>query len=463
MHMPSLPIRAYLLAFVCLTGLVLNQTPGDILPPPPRVEQPRGVPGPVENRFGEIDGTPVNLYTLLNNHGMIVLVMDYGATITQVRVPDRNGDMANVVLGSDTFEPYISRHPAAASVIGRFANRIAKARFTLDGAEYSLAANSGPNHIHGGRRNFATVVWKREFVLSRDGTALRLRYRSADGEEGFPGNLDVSVTYTLTDDNELRLDYEARTDKPTVVNLTNHAYFNLAGAGDVLNHQLWLAAEQYTPTEQERIPTGEIASVKGTPLDFTTPATIGSRIDQLKPRPGGYDHNYVLPPAARNGAVFARVYEPKSGRLMEVTTTEPGVQVYTGNHIRDFAGAGGGRFGRHGGICLETQHYPDSPNKPQFPTTTLRPGQVFRSSTTFKFSTRSSKLGDVCAVPRAGTGTCLTGCVAPNRTLGRRTDMECGGRGLIFIRILETVANLQSRARSGGPRSAFCGASPGAK
>lgn len=335
----SLPIRTCLAALLLLTGLAFSQTPG------------RGVVRvPTEEPFGQIDGKEVKRYTLLNDHGMVVKIMNYGATITELRVPDRDENTANVLLGSESFEPYTKRHPAAASVIGRFANRIAKARFMLDGTEYQLTANSGANHIHGGRRNFAMVVWKSEIVPTSKGPAVRLNYRSVDGEEGFPGNLDVTVTYTLSgDNNELRLDYEAGTDKPTVVNLTNHAYFNLAGSGDVLNHELWLSAGHYTPTDQERIPTGEIASVKGTPLDFTTPATIGARIDQLKPDPGGYDHNYVLSEAARNGAVFARVYEPKSGRLMEVVTTQPGVQLYTANHLRDFAGVDGVRFGRQGG------------------------------------------------------------------------------------------------------------------
>jgi len=383
MPMLPLPLRACLPVVLFFTGLAFSQTPV------------RTIKGPIEALFGQIDDAQVKLYTLVNDHGMVVKVMDYGATITELRVPDRDGNIANVVLGSDSFDAYAKRHQAAASVIGRFANRIAKARFILDGTEYRLSANSGPNHIHGGRRNFAAVVWKSEIALRPDGVGVRFRYRSPDGEEGYPGNLDVSVTYTLTNNNELRLDYEARTDKATVVNLTNHAYFNLAGAGSVLDHELWLAAEQFTPTDQERIPTGEIASVKGTPLDFTTPATLGSRIDQLKPNPGGYDHNYVLPEAARGGAVFARVYEPKSGRLMEVTTTQPGVQLYTGNHVREFTGVGGAHFGPHGGVCLETQHYPDSPNKSQFPTTTLSPGQVFRSTTTYKFSVRSGNLGQV--------------------------------------------------------------------
>jgi aldose 1-epimerase len=339
---------------------------------------------PVEEVFGNIDGVEVKCYALTNSRGMVVKVMSYGATITQIHVPDRDGRLADVVLGSDTLEPYTKGHPAAASVIGRFANRIAKARFVLDGTEYTLPANDYPNHIHGGRKNFARVVWKGEITNGGDGEAVRFSYRSPDGEEGFPGNLDVSVVYTLTDKDELRLDYQAQTDKPTVVNLTNHAYFNLAGGGDVLNHELWLAADEYTPSDQGKIPTGEIASVKGTALDFTAPAALGARIEQL---PGGYDHNYVLREGA-SGGVFARVYEPGSGRLMEVSTTQPGVQLYVPMRARDFVGVGGVHFGPHVAFCLETQHYPDSPNKPQFPTTTLRPGEIFRSTTTYKFSTR---------------------------------------------------------------------------
>ncbi|MFB3905531.1 MAG: aldose epimerase family protein [Acidobacteriota bacterium] len=374
--MRSPAISALVSGFLLLSSLALSQTPA------------RAGHRAIEEKFGQLGESVVKRYTLVNNHGMVVKIMSYGATITELRVPDRDGNIANVVLGSDSFEAYARRHPAAASVVGRFANRIAKARFVLDGIEYQLTANNGPNHIHGGRKNFSAVIWTGEILPAADGTAVRLRYRSPDDEEGFPGNLDVSVTCTLTDNNELHLDYAARTDRPTVVNLTNHAYFNLAGAGDVLNHVLWLAADEYTPADQQRIPTGEIASVSGTPLDFRTPATLGSRIEQLKPTPGGYDHNYVLRQAARQGAVFARVYEPKSGRVMEVTTTQPGVQLYTANHLRDFVGTDGVRFGPHGGFCLETQHYPDSPNKPQFPSTTLRPGEAFRSRTTFKFSTR---------------------------------------------------------------------------
>jgi len=366
-------IWPFVCALICLAGLLLAQ------------------PDPVkEEVFGQLEGQDVKLYTLRNAKGMVVKVMNYGAIITEIHAADRQGGFANVVLGSDSFEPYAKGHPAAAAVIGRFANRIAKARFVLDGAEYGLPANNGANHIHGGIRNFAKVLWKSTIPkpAATGERSVRLEYRSVDGEEGFPGNLDVSVTYTLTDNNELRLDYEARTDKPTVLNLTNHAYFNLAGSGDVLGHEVWVGADRYTPADTERIPTGEIAPVNGTPLDFTKPTVVGLRIDQLKPDPGGYDHNFVLPESRKPGSVIARVYEPKSGRVMEVSTTQPGVQLYTGNHIRNFVGVAGAAFGRHGGICLETHHFPDSPNQPQFPSTTLRPGEVFSSSTTYRFSSR---------------------------------------------------------------------------
>lgn len=351
-----------------------------------------GSPARVEEReFGRTpEGEVVRLYTLRNAHGLELRVMSYGATITELRVPDRSGQFTNVVLGSDTLEAYLRGHPAAASVIGRYANRIARARFSLDGAEYKLAANHGPHHLHGGRRNFSRVVWQGEVLPAQPGAAaVRFTYRSPDGEEGYPGNLTVSVTYTLTDDNEVRLDYEARTDRATVVNLTNHAYFNLAGHGDALGHELWLAAEQYTPADEGLIPTGEFAPVRGTPLDFTRPTTIGARIEQLKPRPGGYDHNCVLRPEGRRPVLFARVVEPRSGRVLEALTTEPGVQLYTANHVRDFTGVGGAKFGHHAGFCLETQHYPDSPNQPAFPSTVLRPGEVFTSTTVYRFSNRT--------------------------------------------------------------------------
>lgn len=339
------------------------------------------------------DGTVVNASTLRNPQGLRVRILSYGAIISEIRVPDRRGNFANVVLGSDTLAAYLSGHPAPAAVIGRVANRIAKARFTLDGKEYTLAANNGPNHIHGGRRNFAQVVWNVESPPPQDGNAaVRFSYLSPDGEEGYPGNLKVTVTYTLTRANELRLDYTATTDRPTPVNLTNHAYFNLAGSGDALGHLLWLPAEQYTPADDQLIPTGEIASVRGTPLDFTQPRIVGDRIDQLKPKPGGYDHNYVI--GNDTGALrpCARVTEPGSGRVMEVSTTEPGVQLYTGNHLKQWTGADAAEYGPHGGLCLETQHYPDSVHHPQFPSTILRPGRTFTSTTVFKFG-----LGDAAS------------------------------------------------------------------
>lgn len=338
--------------------------------------------------FGRMpDGTAVKLFTLRNAHGMVVKLTSYGATITELWVPDRGGNLTNVILGSDTLDAYLKGHPAAASVIGRVANRIAQARFTLDGVEYKLAANSGRNSIHGGNRNFARVVWQAKALPARRReAAVQFTYLSQDGEEGYPGNLTVTVTYTLTDDNELRLDYRATTDKATPVNLTNHGYFNLAGHGDVLGHVLWLASDRYTPADAELIPTGEIASVQGTPLDFTTPTAIGARIKQLQPALNGYDHNYVLGGDGASLKLCARVSEPKSGRVLAVLTTQPAVQLYTGNHVNHFVGVGGAVFGPHAGVCLETQHYPDSVHHPEFPSTILRPGQTFRSTTMFRFS-----------------------------------------------------------------------------
>jgi aldose 1-epimerase len=330
-----------------------------------------------EQHFGSLpDGTPVKRFALHNARGVVAKVISYGAIITELRVADRRDSLTNVVLGANTLEEYLKGANAAA-VIGRVANRIARARFTLDGVEYKLAANNGPNHIHGGRVGFASVPWQgKALPVGAREAAVQFTYLSKDGEEGYPGNLNVTVTYTLTDDNELRIDYQATTDKATPVNLTNHAYFNLAGHGDVLDHELWLAADRYTPVDEQLIPTGEIASVKGTPLDFTTPGRIGARIEQLKPKPGGYDHNFVINNGGKSLVLTARVAEPKSGRVMEVRTTEPGVQFYTGNHLN------------HGGLCLETQHYPDSVHQPSFPSTILRPGQTFKSTTVFAFSTK---------------------------------------------------------------------------
>lgn len=354
----------------------------------PAAEKTKSVQRLEESEFGQMpDGTAVKLFTLRNASGMVAKVMSYGAVLTELQAPDRTGKLASVILGSDNWNAYSKGHPTTAAVIGRVANRIAKARFTLDGVEYKLAANSGANHIHGGRKGFAQVIWEGKALSpSEHAAAVQFSYLSKDGEEGYPGNLKVTITYTLTDDNELKLDYGATTDKATPINLTNHGYFNLAGSGDVLNHELWLVSDRYTLADDQLIPTGEMASVKGTPLDFTTPALVGERIEKLKPRPGGYDHNYVLNHSGAPLLLFARVYEPKSGRFMEVSTTEPGVQLYTGNHLNKFTGIGGALYGKHAGLCLETQHYPDSVNQPKFPSTILRPGQAFKSTTVFKFS-----------------------------------------------------------------------------
>jgi len=342
-----------------------------------------------EKEFGKLaDGTPVRLFTLSTANGMVARVTSYGAILTELRVPDRNGKIGNVVHGFDNLKQYAGGHPFFGAIAGRVANRIAKATFTLDGKEYTLAANNGRNHLHGGLKGFDKVVWDARPLPATDHeAAVQFRYLSKDGEEGYPGNLSVIVTYTLTDNNELRIDYEATTDKATPVNLTNHSYFNLAGEGDVLDHEVIIASERYTPVDDELIPTGEIASVQGTPLDFAKPVRIGARIEQLKPKPGGYDHNFVLNSAGKSLAPAARVSEPKSGRVLEVLTTEPGIQLYTGNFLDGtHKGIGGVVYGRHSGFCLETQHFPDSVHHPNFPSTILRPGGTFKSTTVFRFS-----------------------------------------------------------------------------
>lgn len=335
------------------------------------------------------EGAPVKLFTLRNKSGSIARLTTYGAMLTELHVPDRDGRLGDVVLGFDDLEPYLKGHPFFGNTTGRFANRIAGARFTLDGVTYTLEANNGPNHIHGGRDALDKRNWEAEPVDSREGPAVRFTHRSPDGAGGYPGNLDLVVTYTLTDDNRLRIDYEARTDRPTVLNLTNHSYFNLRGAGegDVLGHVLTLFADRYTPTDDGLVPTGEIRSVEGTPLDFRQATAIGARWDRLPERLKGYDHNFVLNDWAPGKLVeAAHVYEPESGRAMRVQTTEPGMQVYSAIHLRGIVGKGGKTYGPSGGLCLETQHFPDSPNKPDFPSTVLRPGETFRSTTIYGFS-----------------------------------------------------------------------------
>ncbi len=345
--------------------------------------------------FGKTpEGAPIDLYRLTNDNGMEVAITNFGGFVVNVKVPDRHGKPADVVLGYDTLEGYTKGTSHFGGIIGRYGNRIAQGKFSLDGRTYSLAKNNGPNHLHGGIKGFDKVVWEGREISSREGPAVELRYLSKDGEEGYPGNLNVRVVYTLTGKNELKIAYEATTDKVTVVNLTNHSYFNLAGEGngDILNHQLRIHAGRFTPVDATLIPTGELRSVKGTPFDFTKPERIGARIDnpdeQLK-NGHGYDHNFVLNSGGKRLALAAEVYEASSGRAMEVWTTEPGLQFYSGNFLDgSIHGKGGKAYQRRYGFCLETQHFPDSPNHPQFPSTVLKPGARYHTNTIYRFSTR---------------------------------------------------------------------------
>jgi aldose 1-epimerase len=338
------------------------------------------------------DGQAVDLYTLTNANGVTAKIITYGALLTELHVPDRTGTMADVVLGFKTLDRYEGDHPYFGATIGRVANRIAKGRFRLGGQEYTLATNNGPNHLHGGLRGFDKRVWKAQPVSAGGVPAVRFTYTSADLEEGYPGTLTATVTYTLTHANELRLEYTATTDKPTIVNLTNHSYFNLAGDGQgtILDHELTIMADRFTPVDDTLIPTGEIASVRGTVMDFNRATAIGARIAEVPgPAPGGYDHNYVLSHGGGVLAMSAAVREPKSGRLMEVLTSQPGVQLYTGNFLDGtITGKAGVAYQKHAGFCLETQHYPDSINRPNFPPVVLQPGRAFKSTTVYRFSAR---------------------------------------------------------------------------
>jgi len=343
--------------------------------------------------FGKTpDGTSIELYTLKNAKGMVVKIMTYGAIVTEVHVPDRTGRMADVVLGFNRLDPYLGTHPYFGAIVGRVANRIAKGQFTLNGKLYKLATNNGPNHLHGGLKGFDKVVWKAEPLAAGAAAAVKFSYVSPDGEEGYPGTLPVTVTYTLANDNnELRIDYGATTDKPTPVNLSSHSYFNLAGegSGDILGHEVTLAASGFTPVDDALIPTGRIEPVAGTVMDFTAPHAIGERIAKVPGAPpGGYDHNYVLTSGGGMLALAARVREPKSGRVMEVLTTEPGIQFYTGNFLDGtLTGKAGVAYRKHAGFCLETQHFPDSVNHPNFPSTILEPGKTYQTTTVYRFST----------------------------------------------------------------------------
>jgi aldose 1-epimerase len=364
-----------------------------LLIPMPKLQAQAPRPDSVTAKpFGKTpDGKNVQLYTLANSSGMQVSLATYGGTVVQLLAPDRSGHMADVALGFGAIQPYFTSTTYFGALIGRYANRIARGRFTLDGKTYQLAKNNGPNTLHGGVKGFDKQVWTAE-VLSQNPPSVRFSRLSPDGEEKFPGNLTVAATYTLTNKDELRIQYVAQTDKPTVVNLTNHTYFNLAGAGNgnILGHQIRIHAHQYTPIDATFIPTGKIADVAGTPLDLRKWTIIGNNIQAVGGKPVGFDHNYVLSasPFARP-ALAAEVWEPVSGRILKVYTDQPGVQFYTGNFLDGtIKGKRGKIYRQHDAFCLETQHYPDSPNHANFPTTVLRPGQTFKSTTIYKFSAR---------------------------------------------------------------------------
>ncbi|MGH9529786.1 MAG: aldose epimerase family protein [Terriglobales bacterium] len=346
--------------------------------------------------FGKTDdGQQMDLYTLTNAKGMQVAITNFGGTIVSIKVPDKNGNIADVVLGYDDVSGYQGGKAYFGATIGRYGNRIAKGKFTLDGKTYQLPLNDGPNTLHGGIKGFSQRVWTAKDVSGPAGQALQLTYLSKDGEEGFPGNLHVKVVFTLPSTNELKIDYSATTDKDTVINLTNHSYFNLSGKGegDILGTELKINASRFTPVDSTLIPTGEMRSVKGTPFDFTKSTAIGARInqddEQLK-LAGGYDHNWVLD-AGKTVSLHlaAEAYDPTSGRVLEVLTTEPGVQFYTGNFLDGtIHGKGGKVYNKHDAFCLETQHFPDSPNHPKFPSTELKPGEQYHTITVFKFLTK---------------------------------------------------------------------------
>ncbi len=366
-------------------GLLLFLAPVSNAAPQPQIrKQPFG---------STAEKKAVDLYTLTNANGVEAGIITYGGIVVSLKVPDRAGKLQEVTLGYDSLDGYLKNNsPYFGALIGRYANRIDKGKFSLGGREYRLATNNGESHLHGGNRGFDKVIWKAEEIRGENSVGLKLAYVSPDSEEGYPGALTVAVTYTLTNNNELKTDYTATTSKETILNLTNHAYFNLAGSGDILKHEVMINAGRFTPVNAAVIPTGELRSVKGTPMDFTKPMAIGARINQKDEQlvlGKGYDHNWVLDRKDNNLSLAARVTEPTSGRVLEVLTTEPGIQFYTGNFLDGtIKGKAGKVYQQRAGFCLETQHFPDSPNKPNFPSTILKPGQKYATTTIYKFSTR---------------------------------------------------------------------------
>lgn len=344
-----------------------------------------------ESAFGTLpDGTPVELYTLRNSHGMEATITTYGGIVTTLKVPDKQGRFSDVVLGYDHLDGYLKSTPYFGALIGRYGNRIAKGKFSLDGVEYTLAANNGANALHGGLKGFDKAVWTARPLPTANGPSLILTYVSRDGEEGYPGNLLVTAVYSVTEDNALKVEFSATTDRKTVVNLTHHSYFNLRGSGDVLGHVVYINADKFTPVDAGSIPTGELRPVAGTPFDFRKPNTIGARIGQTNDAQialgRGYDHNWVLNKQGQELSLAASVYEPMSGRKMEVWTTEPGTQFYTGNFLDgSITGKGGWVYQPRHGFCFEPQHFPDSPNQPAFPTTVLNPGETYQNTIIYKF------------------------------------------------------------------------------
>jgi aldose 1-epimerase len=335
--------------------------------------------------FGNVDDKQVFEFTLTNKNGVEVKILNYGGLVTHLMVPDKKGTIEDVVLGYDSLQDYIKDTPYFGAIVGRYGNRIANGQFSIDGKTFNLAKNNGPNHLHGGIKGFDKIVWDAEDFIKPEAAGVILTYLSPDNEEGYPGNLNIKITYTLTNENELKIDYEAETDKPTVLNLTHHSYFNLKGHGngDILDHRMQIFADRFTPVDADLIPTGELKEVEGSAMDFRTPAAIGARIAQVE---GGYDHNYVLNNTDGNIRLVAKVIEPETGRSMEVYTDQPGIQFYSGNFLDGSnIGKGGKPYKKHFGFCLETQHFPDSPNHENFPTTILRPGEKYKTQTVYKF------------------------------------------------------------------------------